>query len=70
MKDLKFIEDGTSTDDTLQFNISEDGQEASIWIDSPYESNGETIGCYLSFSLTKDQARELAAGLLEWANAP
>lgn len=64
---MQLIEVG-GVGDTLEFVIS--GKSAHIEVDNPWSGDTETgFGRSASFTLTKEQARELAAQLLKWAEA-
>ena len=68
MELLKINEVG-GVDDTLVFELH-NGDTAHIEIDNPWSGDTESgFGRSTSFTLTKEQARELAGTLLKWADA-
>ena len=66
MELLKIMEEG-GVDDSLTLEAHDSGR-AYLEIDNPWSGDTESgIGRSTSFTLTKQQARDLAAKLLEWA---
>ncbi len=65
--DLLCIYEGGELEDSLTLTVFEPDR-AYIRIENPWSGDTEHgFGADASFTLTKDQARELAAKLLEWA---
>ena len=66
MELMKIIEVG-GVDDSLALEVY-DNDTACLEIDNPWDGDTRSgIGRAASFTLTKEQARSLAAKLMEWA---
>lgn len=66
MELMKIMEVG-GVDDSLALEVY-DNDTACLEIDSPWDGDTQSgIGRTASFTLTKEQARALAAKLMEWA---
>jgi hypothetical protein len=67
MNNIRFDEEGSSTGDSFEADVNREGRLV-IEIEQPWSGSTECgFGQSCAFTMTKDQARQLAAFLLQYA---